>query len=79
MPIDVTDQYVRVRVRQPNEFKEGSFRTIIIQRSKGIKSVIGRLKTNDKSTNQNFMFEKSKGWTAASARKWVEDHGHKVV
>lgn len=79
MPIDVTEDYIRVRVMQPGEFKDGSFRTIMLSKIKGIRSVVGRLKSNDKMRNQNFMFDKGKGWTETTAREWVEKRGHEIV
>jgi HK97 family phage prohead protease len=75
MPVDVTDQYIRIRVKDPDLFVEGSFRTITISQEQGIKSVIGKLKSdpNGSTVIQNYMFDKDK-WTVAEAEKWVEDH-----
>jgi len=73
-----TENYIRIRQKNPGLFKEGSFRTITISSSKGIKAVIGRLKKPPKgqagsAVVQTFLFDKKK-WTMAKAKKWVKDH-----
>ena len=70
---DVTENTIRMRVRDPGGFQEGSFRTISIDKSGGIQAVIGRLKGKTSTTVQSYIFDKSK-WTVAKARKWVADH-----
>lgn len=79
MPVETTSDYIRIRVRNLGDFDEKSFRTIDINKSEGIKSVVGKLKSGDGGmVNQNFMFDNEK-WTVAEAKKWVKDHGHKIV
>lgn len=76
MPVDETETSWRVRVRQPSEFQEGSFRTIDIDEQRGIKAVIGRLKEGDNPTAvQSFVFDKEHDWTGAKAEAWVREHG----
>lgn len=77
MPIEVTDNYIRVRVELPNKFQEDTFRIIVISDKDKIKAVAGRLKGETKLTIQSFLFDKEK-WTVATAKKWVTDHGHKI-
>jgi len=77
--IEVTADYVRVRVRQPGEFQPRSFRTIVLDKSRGIKAVIGRLKGKTTTANQSILFARVKGWTPKTAEKWVRDHGMKPV
>jgi len=72
-PVETTENYVRVRVRDPGLFEEGSFRTITISAKEGIKAVIGRLKGETSTTIQTYLFDKEK-WTVARAKKWVKDH-----
>lgn len=72
---DVTENTIRIRLRNPNKFQEGSFRTIQIgKKSDGIKAVIGRLIGKTSTTVQSYIFDKTK-WTAKKAQKWVKDHG----
>jgi len=75
---DVTEKYIRLRQKNPDLFKKGSFRTIIISASKGIKAVVGRLNKPPKVQAgsvviQVFLFDKKK-WTTARARAWVKSH-----
>jgi HK97 family phage prohead protease len=70
---DVTENYIRLRQRDPGDFQEGSFRTITISAEKGIKAVIGKLKGEDTMTVQSYLFDKDK-WTVEEARAWVKEH-----
>jgi HK97 family phage major capsid protein len=72
MPVDVTDKYIRIRVRDPDDFQSGSFRTVTISESKGIKAVMGKLH----GTVQSYLFDKEK-WTVAEAEAWVKEHEKK--
>jgi hypothetical protein len=73
--VDVTPNFVRVRVRRPGDFTPGSFRFITLSKSRGIRAVIGRLKGKTTTARQSIVFDRKKGWTAATAEKWVRDHG----
>lgn len=77
MPVEETEESFRVRVRMPGEFQDGSFRTIDIDEDRGIKAVIGRLRDDPDhpTAAQSFIFSKEHDWTAATAEKWVRDHG----
>lgn len=70
---DVTENSIRVRVKNPSEFQAGSFRTIDISKPKGIQAVIGRPKGKESTEVQTYIFDKDK-WSPAEAKKWVEDH-----
>lgn len=76
--VDVTEDYIRVRQKDPGTFKEGSFRTIWISRSKGIKSVIGKLKSppegqENSTVVQTYLFDREK-WDQTKAKAWVKKH-----
>lgn len=75
MPVDVGDENIRIRVKDPGLFVDSSFRTITISDDQGIKAVIGKLKSDPEggTTVQSYIFNKEK-WTAAEAEKWVKDH-----
>jgi HK97 family phage prohead protease len=77
VPIDITDQYIRIRVAQPGSFEENSFRITWISRDDGIKAVIGRKKGEQATSVQSFLFLKDK-WTVERAKKWVADHDYKI-
>ncbi len=76
---EVTDKYVRIRVRDPSDFVEDSFRTVVLSEEQGIHSVMGKLKSdpNGSMVVQNYMFEVGKGWDMEKAKKWVADHKEK--
>lgn len=72
--VDVTENTIRVRVRNPGDFDEDSFRTITIgKESEGIQAVIGKLKGEDSTTIQTYIFDKEK-WGKDEAVSWVEEH-----
>jgi hypothetical protein len=73
---EVTENYVRIRVRDPNLFVEGSFRTIVLSAKEGIHAIIGKLKSDPSGSTviQNYMFELAKDWTMEKAKAWVKDH-----
>lgn len=76
---DVTENTIRMRVRDPGAFQEGSFRTVNIgDKGNGISAVMGRLKGETTMTIQSYVFDKSK-WTVERARKWVADHKKVLV
>jgi hypothetical protein len=76
-PVEDTGEYIRVRVRDPQDFVEDSFRTIDISEEQGIKAVIGKLKSDPEGSTaiQTYLFAKEKGWTAEKAQAWVEERG----
>jgi len=41
-----TENYIHIRVRDPDDFVDDSFRTITFSEADGIKSVIGKLKSD---------------------------------
>lgn len=69
---DETSTSYRYRVRDPEDFQEGSFRTIALGDS-GVKAVVGKLKGEDSMTIQALIFPKDK-FTEEEARRWVKDH-----
>jgi len=71
-----TENFVHVPVRDAGLFVDNSFRTIEIDADKGIKAVIGKLKSDPKGSTkvQKFIFDKSKGWTLEKAKAWVNEH-----
>jgi len=72
---DVTENYIRMRVRNPDLFVDDSFRTIWLAEKEGIKAVIGKLKSDpDGSTHiQSVLFDKDK-WTMEEAKEWMKEH-----
>jgi len=78
---EVTEKYVRIRVRDPDLFVEGSFRTIVLSAKEGIHAIIGKLKSDPKGATvvQNYMFELEKDWTMEKAKAWVKEHKDSVA
>jgi len=81
MDPEETEEFVHIRVRDPEDFVEGSFRTIEIDAEKGIKAVIGKLKSDPQGSTkiQKFIFDKSKDWTMEKAQAWVKEHKDSVL
>jgi HK97 family phage prohead protease len=76
---DVTENTIRMRVKDPKGFQEESFRTVNIgDKGNGISAVMGRLKGETTMTIQSYIFDKKK-WDVEKARKWVEAHKALVV
>ena len=76
---DVTENTIRIRVKDPKGFQEGSFRTVNIgDKGNGISATMGRLKGETTMTIQSYIFDKKK-WDVEKARKWVEAHKALVV
>jgi len=71
-----TEEFVHVRVRDPDLFVEGSFRTIDVDAEKGVKAVVGKLKSDPEGAMvmQKYVFAKEKGWTMEKAEAWVKEH-----
>ena len=67
LPWEESQDYIRSGYRSPDEFKEGSLRTIIISAEEGIKAIIGKPKGKDTMEIQSYLFDKSKGWTLEKA------------
>jgi len=73
-PVDVTEDTIRIRMRDPEDFQADSFRTITISADDYIKAVIGKLKGETKTTVQSYLFDKEH-WTVEEAQAWVKEHG----
>ena len=71
-----SEDFIHIRVDDPEDFVESSFRTIDIDAEKGIRAVVGKLKSDPKGSMhiQKFIFEKAKGWTMEKAEAWVQEH-----
>lgn len=72
---DETETSLRFRVRDPELFQEGSFRTVPIKKDKPrVNSVMGRLKDEETLTVQSVIFPKEDGWDLADAKTWLSEH-----
>lgn len=72
MPIDVTANYVRIRVASPSKFARLRVKTL----GKGIKGIIGFMKGGG-SEIQSFLFPR-KQYTLAQAKAWIKSHNYTV-
>jgi len=76
---DVTENTIRIRVKDPKLFQEDSFRTVNIgDKGNGISAVMARLKGEKTMTIQSYVFDK-KQWTAKKAQTWVDAHKALVI
>lgn len=60
------------RIKNPNQFQAGSFRTMRTN-IKGLTVIIGRLKGKTTTTTQGYRYDKS-DWTEERARKHCKAH-----
>jgi len=72
---ETTDNYHHIPIRDKSLFVDGSFRTITLSDSQGIKAVIGKLKSDpDGSTvTQKYLFDVTK-FSMSEAQAWVDSH-----
>lgn len=71
---EVTENTIRIRVRDPGDFEDDSFRTINIGDSdSGIQAVVGKLDGETTMTIQSYIFSKDK-FTVDKAQAWVDEH-----
>ncbi|MFQ5629814.1 MAG: phage protease [bacterium] len=75
MPIDVTTNSVRIRQRNPDDFER--LRTIVLDRTRNIRAVVGRLKGESSTKVQTLIFPKDK-FSVEQAKKWAKDHKFKA-
>lgn len=68
-----TEDSYRVALRSEDEFIKTSYKTIVVDKGKNIKAVVGKLQGDDKMTIQTVIFPKDK-FTKAQAQSWVESH-----
>ncbi len=75
MPVDITDDFIWITVKDSGLFVSDSFRQIDIAADQGIHARIGKLKSDPEGSTQiqAYYFEKSK-FTTQEAEKWVKDH-----
>lgn len=67
----VTENYIRFRQLDPSKFDKNSFRTIILDYKKGIKGIVGKIKGQNKTTLQSYIFKKDL-WTEKEASDWID-------
>jgi hypothetical protein len=68
-----TDEYYRVRLREPGDFDEESFVTVDFDTTAGIKAVMGKLMDEDTLTVQALMFPKDK-YSLEETQTWCREH-----
>ena len=63
---------IRIEVKNSDIF-EGKFGIVNIDESKGIRAIIGKLKSNGSKEVKCYNFNKEK-WTTEEATKWIKEH-----
>jgi hypothetical protein len=72
MPVDVTANYVRLRVASPSKFTRMRVKLL----GQGIRAIIG-FKKGGGSEIQSFLFPRSR-YTLAQAKAWIKAHNYSV-
>jgi len=70
---NITDNYIRWRIKSTDMFSKGTFRTIYLSKKNKIKSVTAKLKDTNETRVQSILFDK-KTWTIDTSRKWTKEH-----
>lgn len=77
MSLDITGNYVVVRVKNPSAFDKNTFSIVELSSEKGIKTLIGKLKEksgeNDSTEIRSYLFDSSK-WSVSDARAWIKEN-----
>lgn len=71
--LETTENYVRARVRSPDDFVSGSLRTITLSVEEAIRAVSGRLKSGDATAIQSYLFDREK-WNVGTVKTWLSKH-----
>jgi hypothetical protein len=75
MPWEETENEIRHRVRDPNAFEPGSFRTITLKADRPrVLAIVGKLKGQSATKIQALRFPKADGWTVEKAKEWAKSH-----
>lgn len=75
MPWEETENEIRHRERDPDDFESDSFRRITLKKDKPrVFAIVGRLKGETTTTIQALRFPKEDGWTMEKAKAWYKDH-----
>lgn len=75
MPWETIGDSIRHRLRDPDDFKAGSFRYITLKKDKPrVFGIIGILKGQTTTTLQALRFPIGDGWTVAAAKEWTKKH-----
>jgi len=75
VPVDVTDDFIWISIRDADSFVQDSFRQVTLSEEQGIHSRMGKLKSEPAGAMvlQAYYFDKSK-FSVAEAEAWVKDH-----
>lgn len=78
--VETTDKYHRIPINDKSLFVETSFRTIDISSDQGIKSIVGKLKSDPNGSTKihTYLFDVKK-WTMEKAKEWVDKHKEKQI
>jgi len=76
---DETENEIRFRMRNPDLFRDDSFRTKPLSGAKGIYLVLGKLLKPPEGQEgsmvvQSIRFKKDDDWTLAKAKAWLKEH-----
>lgn len=69
--LDVKENSIRVRQRNPDDFQEGTFKTIRI--TDGVKAVVGKPKGKEKTEIQSLVFDKQR-FKEDDVESWLKEH-----
>ena len=74
MSWEETEKYVRSGHRAPEEFQQGTQKTVTLNETEGIQAIVGKPKGKQTMEIQSYLFSKDKGWTVEKAKEWFDKH-----
>lgn len=70
---DMTEKNIRIRVSNPANFEEGSFRLVPIDEEQGVFSVVGKTLSGGYDV-LSYVFNLEKGWDLDKAKDWLTSY-----
>lgn len=74
MPIEETDQFIHVRVLDPDQFEMCRLTDFDGKLPQGVRAKYCKYANRDEWAVQAYIFEKAQGWTLDKAKDWVQTH-----
>jgi len=72
MAVTITDQYLIFRMADPGDFVEDSFKTVWVDKEKGIQEIMAKRPDGTEHVVQSYLFDKN-SWSLDDAKTWLRE------